>query len=183
MVWVRFFFYFPFVAWLARWIMMTFVVWLGRCSQFIPLDPLEQARNAWLALWEENCQFFGTFRVSKKMLMHVFFWGCYVSNINWFVAERLIDLTFWRPRYDAQLRDDSSMFLIGLYAYIYTYTSMLHAYLLLDSQNGAPEISRIQWKQWKLGSYSKGATMKIPTWNCAFLLTSLKIDSCKMLED
>lgn len=35
----------------------------------------------------------------------------------------------------------------------------------------------------KFGSYSKGATMKIPKWNCAFKLTSLKINSWKMLED
>ena len=123
--------YLPFVTWLARWIMMTFVVWLGRCSQFIPLDPLEQARNAWLALWEENIQFFGTFSGLKKVdnkMRHEFL-ACLQSNINCFFAERLIDLTFWRPRYDAQLPDDSSMFLIGLpNIYIYVYISMRISY-------------------------------------------------------
>ena len=119
MVWVRFFFYFPFVAWLARWIMMTFVVWLGRCSQFIPPGSVGTSEKCLAGSLRRKLSNFWNISGLKKNADACFFLGCYVSNINWFVAERLIDLTFWRPRYDAQLPDDSSMFLIGLYAYIY----------------------------------------------------------------
>lgn len=77
------------------------------------------------SLRKKHIYFWKIFRSQKKCLCMFFFWGVCLQH-QLFCCTKVDWSNLCRPRDDAQLPDDSSMFLIGLYNIsIYIYISML----------------------------------------------------------
>lgn len=100
--------------------------WVGVLNLFPWIRWNKREMPGWLSE-KKTYIFLENFPVSKKMLMHVFFGGVCLQH-QLFCCTKVDWSNLCRPRDDAQLPDDSSMFLIGLYnisIYIYRCLSLI----------------------------------------------------------